>query len=153
MRGKRKKSRLRIASLGNDVSDYGSGIRFPVRDSGCVLLVDDDAIIRTVISAMLDELGYRVLTAVNGAEAVDVFRRNRDAIDLVLLDMIMPVMNGADCFYRLKEIKPDVRVLMVSAFADGADIDKLIADGMLGYLAKPYRSVELERLLTDFFHH
>lgn len=148
MRYRYQECRLKMPSSANGDQNYGT--RFPIRNFACVLLVDDDAIVRAVITIMLKELGCQVLTAADGAEAVEVFGRNRDAVDLVLLDMRMPVMNGFDCFYRLKEINPEVRVIMASAFADDADIGKLKRDGMLGFLAKPYRCEELERLLHRF---
>jgi len=125
----------------------------PGYSSGCVLLVDDDNTIRIVVADVLNDLGYRVLTAKDGADAIKVFRKKQNEIDLVLLDMMMPVMNGADCFYRLKTIKPDVQVLMASGFVDGEDIDKLERDGMLGHIAKPYYREKLQRLLAEYIHH
>ena len=69
-----------------------------------ILLVDDEEVMRETGVALLTACGYRVLTASDGAEAIGVFNKNVESIDLVILDMIMPVMNGRDCFFSLKKI-------------------------------------------------
>ena len=118
--------------------------------SPCILLVDDDRIIRTVSAAILKELGYTVLTAEDGQEAVDIYQERHQSIDMVLLDMMMPIMNGDICFYRLKEIEPEVRVLMVSGYTGPAPIDQLKKDGMIGYLRKPYVMKDLCNFLAQY---
>lgn len=125
----------------------------PVRGSGCILLVDDDQIVRAIVSILIEELGYQVLTAIDGADAIEVFRQNHEKIDLVLLDMVMPIMNGSQCFYHLKEIQPDVKVLMVSGFPEGANITTLERDGLAGFFTKPYRGVALSHILSEFIKH
>jgi len=116
---------------------------------GCLLLVDDEKIIRTACKSLLEDLGYEVLTAEDGQEGVDIYREQHDRINAVILDMIMPRMNGADCFYQIKKINPAAKVLMASGFSGSAIVATLKRDGLLGFLNKPYRSVELGRILRE----
>jgi two-component system cell cycle sensor histidine kinase/response regulator CckA len=105
-----------------------------------VLLVDDESMIRDIGRLVLDGAGFRVLTAEDGAEAVEVFARECDAIDLVVLDVTMPRMSGRDAFRRLVEIDPAVKVLFSTGYSS-EDIAEL--DGAVGLLGKPYRAHEL----------
>jgi len=105
-----------------------------------VLLVDDEAMIRDIGRAVLDRAGFRVLTADDGVEAVDVFGRERDRIALVILDVTMPRMSGRDAFRHLVELDPGARVLFSTGYSAG-DIAEL--DGSVGLLGKPYRPHEL----------
>jgi PAS domain S-box-containing protein len=113
--------------------------------TGTILVVDDEEIMRITVELLLENLGYRVLLVENGQEAVDLFRERRAEIDLVLLDMIMPVMNGKDCFTALQQIDPEVPVIMTSGFSDEGDVSKIRERGLFGFLNKPYRAVELSR--------
>ena len=88
--------------------------------SGIILLVDDEELVRRVAVAMLAHLGYTILEAANGQEAIELFQRNLSNIVLVILDLSMPVMNGEECLRRLRSIKPDVPVLLSSGFSQRA---------------------------------
>lgn len=105
-----------------------------------VLLVDDEEMIRDIGRAVLDRAGYRVLTADDGVEAVDVFARERDRVSLVILDVTMPRMSGRDAFRHLVELNPNARVLFSTGYS-GGDLAEL--DGSVGLLGKPYRPHEL----------
>jgi len=111
--------------------------------SGTVLLVDDDEVLSGLIREILEASGYRVLTAFNGREAVAVYDTWRDGIDLVLLDMIMPGMGGAETFRELKAMNPDVSVLVISAYSLPDEVRDLLAQGCKGFLQKPFRIPEL----------
>jgi CheY-like chemotaxis protein len=109
----------------------------PVRT---VLLVDDEELIRELGRSVLESVGYRVLEAGDGADAVELFRREHTGIDLVILDLMMPRVSGRDAFQAMTAITPDVRVL----FSSGYSTDDLSdVTGSLGMLAKPYRPNEL----------
>ena len=108
-------------------------------DPATVLLVDDESMIRTIGRAVLEKEGFRVLTADDGVEAVEVFGREHSRIALVVLDVTMPRMSGRDAFRHLVEIDPAVRVLFSTGFAT-SDIAEL---GGTGLLPKPYRPHEL----------
>ncbi len=110
-----------------------------INGSGCVLVVDDEDVMRFTAKAILNEHGYNVLTASNGQEAVSIFREKSDEIDIVLLDMIMPVMNGMDAFNEIRAIKPDVKVILASGFTKDADVEDMKALGLRSFIKKPYR--------------
>lgn len=118
---------------------YGTGEESQApRGSGCILIVDDEDIMRFTAKEILEKYGYTILLAENGAEAVEVFRREHAVIDLVLLDMIMPVMNGRDCFKQLKKIDPAVKVVLSSGFSREDDFQEMVEDGLSGFIRKPY---------------
>ena len=115
-------------------------------DDKTVLLVDDEAMIRTLGRVVLEGASFRVLTADDGAEAIEVFARNRDRIDLVVLDLSMPRMSGRDAFRQIARLAPNVRVL----FSTGYSIDDVAdLDGAIGLLSKPYRPHELLAAVRD----
>ena len=117
-----------------------------------ILLVDDEPLLRSAGRRIIKSLGFEALVAANGAEAVAVFRRHRDEIGLVVLDVAMPVMGGKDCFWRLRELDSTIPVLVASGFAKHGGVDELLAAGATGYLAKPYdrdqMSSAIHRCLT-----
>jgi len=111
--------------------------------TGRVLLVDDEPIIRDVGSRMLRHLGYQVVTASDGQGAIDYFREFHDEIDLVIMDLVMPAMNGRDCFRALKRIDPEVKAVLSSGFGLNGEVQETIDEGMLGFVQKPYHLAEL----------
>jgi len=116
---------------------------------GTLLMVDDDEMIRAMSRRVLETLGYRVLLAENGAEALDVYTTHVGAVDLVILDLAMPVMNGFDCFHRLKEIDPGVRILLSSGYAMESKTRELLAEGARGFLKKPYDQDEFGHAIME----
>ena len=108
--------------------------------AGTILWVDDEAMIRQLARVVLEAAGYTVLEAEDGAEAVDVFRRERERIDLVILDLTMPRLSGRDAFRQIQGIDPAARVL----FSSGYSADDLSeVEGARGLLSKPYRPPDL----------
>ena len=118
-----------------------------VGGAGRILLVDDEQILRNVAARMLERLGYEVTTASNGAEAIKVFEAQGGDFDLVILDMSMPEMNGKDCFYALRNRRPDVRIMLASGFTREEDVDALVGDGLVGFIQKPFRSTVLGKAI------
>ncbi len=106
--------------------------------SGTILLVDDEEIIRITGQRLLEKLGYSVIIAENGQVALDIFKQWNREIDLVILDMAMPVLDGAECLPRLKRINPRVRVLISSGFANKKTTEKLFGNQEIDFLAKPF---------------
>jgi CheY-like chemotaxis protein len=129
-----------------------SGILQPehdvVRGNGGVLLVDDEDILRRTGQALLEELGYTVYLAEDGAEALESYALHRDSIALVLLDMVMPRMNGKETFLKLKELNPGVRVIFCSGFHSEGTDNELVAFGAYGFIQKPYNMVDLSRSVS-----
>jgi signal transduction histidine kinase/CheY-like chemotaxis protein len=114
-----------------------------VKGSGLILLIDDEPILRITGKEILLNCGFKVITAENGEEGIRVFKENRDNIELVVLDMKMPVMSGYKCFFKLKEIREEIPVLLSSGFYKSEDIQELKDNGLQGVIRKPFRGTEL----------
>jgi PAS domain S-box-containing protein len=104
-----------------------------------VLLVDDEEMIRSVGKRGLERAGFRVITAVNGRDAVEVFSRDPAEFDAVILDMTMPQMNGEEACGELRKIRRDVPIILSSGYGEGELASRFIADGTVEFLQKPYR--------------
>ncbi len=105
---------------------------------GCILVVDDEQVIREIAGSILTECGYDVVTAENGFEALNIFRERAAEIKLVLLDMAMPGMSGLEVFVELQKMDPEVRVLLSSGFRMDERVQKAIGLGVKGFVQKPY---------------
>ncbi|MBI5806248.1 PAS domain S-box protein [candidate division TA06 bacterium] len=110
---------------------------------GRILLVDDEEMIRKMAENLLVYLGYEVHTCRDGAEAVSYYADNGKEINLVIMDMIMPVMNGMDAFLELKRINPSVKVLISSGFSASGETHEMLKLGVIDFIGKPYRVTEL----------
>jgi len=108
-----------------------------------LLFVDDEQVILEVNRDILEFLGYRVMTAQTGWEAVEIYRRRKDEIALVIQDMVMPGMNGAEIFQALKEINPDVKVILASGYVMNKQIDAVMRQGCRAFMQKPFRLEDL----------
>ncbi|MBP7563410.1 MAG: PAS domain-containing protein, partial [Candidatus Cloacimonetes bacterium] len=116
--------------------------------TGTILLIDDEELIRITASAILSSLGYQVILAENGEEGVLIFKENMGKIDLIILDMIMPVMGGRETFYHIREISESVPVIIASGFAKEEDMKALKKQGVGGFLQKPFRRAELAEMVA-----
>jgi DNA-binding NtrC family response regulator len=103
-----------------------------------ILLVDDEEVILEVGEMMLEELGYSVLTANGGRAAIDIFREHRNTIQLVVLDMIMPGLNGGATFDEIRKIDPQARVLLSSGYSVNGQAQKILDAGCSGFIQKPF---------------
>lgn len=108
-----------------------------------ILVVDDEEMIRDLVVSRLKVLGYDTLQASDGVEGIGVFRDRANEIDLVLLDFIMPRMNGAEVFEELILIKPDVKVILSSGYSEDVVLERLSGPRPAGILQKPYKMQEL----------
>ena len=131
-------------SRGTEVS--GAGVWF---GSGTVLLVDDEETIRSLGEDMLQAIGFQVLTACNGREALGVFQRNRDRIVCVLLDLTMPDLDGEQTFRELQLLQPELRVIMSSGYNEQEVTQKFAGKGLAGFIQKPYTVSEVSRKLRE----
>ncbi|MFH1675162.1 MAG: response regulator [Pseudomonadota bacterium] len=118
-----------------------------IKETGTVLLVDDEEIMLEVGREMLEVIGYRALTTNDGKEAVEVYKNNRDTIDVVLLDMVMPNMGGGETYDRLKEINPNIKVVLASGYAIDGEATKILERGCNGFIQKPFNVSELSQKL------
>ena len=105
---------------------------------GTILLVDDEEMILTVAQKMLEKLGYQVLTARSGQEAIDLYEKKGEEIDLVILDMIMPGMGGGKTFDRLKKIDRNVKILLSSGYSINGQAHEILNRGCRGFIQKPF---------------
>jgi signal transduction histidine kinase/CheY-like chemotaxis protein len=117
----------------------------PVR--GRVLVVDDDKLVRKSTVRQLRAMGYETLQAENGREAVEIYREEKESIDVVLLDQIMPEMNGREAFHQLQALNPKVRVVLFSGFEEEGSIQELLEAGACCFLAKPVAGADLSRAI------
>lgn len=121
---------------------------------GTILLVDDQDVVSEVGAEMLETLGYDVLVARNGQEAVQIYAEKRDSISLVILDMIMPGMSGSETFDRLKQIDPDVCVILSSGYSINGQASAIISKGCSGFIQKPFNlrdlSIKIEQVKKTF---
>jgi CheY-like chemotaxis protein len=106
--------------------------------TGTILIVDDEKFIRSMGKRMLETLGYTVLLAENGKEALEVYRKWQDKISLVVLDLMMPVMDGAEAFRKLREVNPRLRILISSGYTKEEKAESLLAAGAAGFVQKPF---------------
>lgn len=112
-----------------------------------VLLVDDEEVVREGGERILKALGYKVLVAQGGPEAIEIFKKDHPSIDLVLLDTIMPQMGGGEVYDRLKEISPEVKVLLSSGYSIDGEASKILARGCNGFIQKPFDILQLSQSL------
>ncbi len=120
---------------------------------GNILVVDDEEAMRLTAKAMLENLGYTVSLAENGKDAISLYKQTPNKFDLVILDMIMPVMNGKDCFSVLHEIDKGVRVILSSGFIGEDILDDMKDLGLKGFIRKPYLSGPLSRVVHEAITH
>jgi PAS domain S-box-containing protein len=111
-----------------------------------ILVVDDDALVRSLSRNILEAYGYRVLVAEDGLEGLEIYQRQPEGIDLVVLDMTMPRLSGRDTLDRLRQINPGVRVLLASGYP-GAEKGEVGAAEAAGFISKPYRAQHLARMV------
>ena len=114
-----------------------------------VLLVDDEDVILNVGSEILQELGYRVLTASSGKEALEVYSAKKDQIDIVVLDMIMPDMSGGETYDSIKALKLDVKVLLSSGYSIMGEASAILKRGCQGFIQKPFTMKSFSEKLKE----
>jgi len=108
-----------------------------------ILVVDDESMALVLLKRLLNEAGYQAVTAQSGFEALDLFRRQPQAFQLVLLDLTMPFMDGEETFHRLREIRSDIPVVLCTGFIQRDRLDRLMNAGIAGFLRKPLAPDEI----------
>lgn len=108
-----------------------------------VLLIDDDAEIRELAAEMLTEEGYKLILASDGFEALDIYRKIGSQIELVILDFFLPVLDGDAVFDELRAINPKINVVLSSGFAEQDKVSAMLAQGLGGFIPKPYTREKL----------
>ena len=114
-----------------------------LKGSETILLVDDEDMVINVAPEMLKAMGYRVLLARSGKEAIEVYKNSKDNIDMVILDMVMPDMGGGGVYDRIKEINPNVKVLLSSGYSIDSQASEILERGCDGFIQKPFNIKDL----------
>jgi PAS domain S-box-containing protein len=124
----------------------------PIAGSGGVMVVDDEAVVCEVMDRMLKGLGYRTYVARNGQQAVENYNALKDNIDLVLIDMIMPKMNGRDCYRALKKINPGVKAVLITGHIPEDMAYDALNDGMKDVIFKPFSKTRLAEVVHNIIN-
>jgi CheY-like chemotaxis protein len=114
-----------------------------------ILFVDDESMLLEVGSELLEMVGYQVQAADSGQKALEIFQRDKDDIDLVLFDMIMPNMNGGELFDKIKEIRPDIKMILSSGYSIDGQAQEIMERGCDGFIQKPFDVKKLSRKIRD----
>lgn len=120
-----------------------------LRGAGTILLVEDEEGLRHVGQRILEQLGFQVLVAENGPRALSLLQSHRNRIDLVILDLVLPGMGGAEIYARMKEMVPDVKVLVASGCSLDGAAQKVLDAGAQGFIEKPYRIEALSQKISQ----
>ncbi len=112
-----------------------------------ILVVDDEEKIRKICKENLNLLGYSVITADSGVRAIEIYRKKAKLIDIVVLDMIMPGLSGKDTYERLKQINPDVKVLLASGYTVEGQAKEILDSGCNAFIQKPFKIEQLSTMI------
>jgi two-component system, cell cycle sensor histidine kinase and response regulator CckA len=116
---------------------------------GAVLVVDDNLVFLECVSYFVSRLGYSVLSATRGLDAVAVYKKHREEVRLVILDMDMPDINGDKVFQELKTVNPDVKVLCNSGCCDPSVVRRMLTEGLWKFIQKPYTFSDFKTLVQE----
>jgi two-component system, cell cycle sensor histidine kinase and response regulator CckA len=119
------------------------------RGHGKILVVDDEETVRNLTRRMLERAGFTVLAAEDGRQAVEIFKQVMAEVDLVILDLTMPHLDGEACFRELRLMKPEVRVILSSGYNEQDVVNLFVGEGLAGFIQKPYTSDELITKVRD----
>ncbi|MEX1350485.1 MAG: response regulator [Desulfobacterales bacterium] len=114
-----------------------------LRGSGVILLVDDEEMILKIGKELIEKVGYQVITASNGKKALEIYQRDQNKIDMVILDMTMPDMSGGETYSLLKEINPSIKTLLSSGYSINGKAQAILNDGYSGFIQKPFNLTHL----------
>lgn len=115
----------------------------------CILVIDEDAAVRDITRDILERYGQNVLTAGSRAEALELCRKRCAEIAVVLLDVLVLESDGADLLHQMLRMNPAVKIIITSIYNNGGDFSRVLERGAAGFLKKPYRIVDLLRLVEQ----
>jgi CheY-like chemotaxis protein len=114
-----------------------------------ILVVDDEPMALELLHGVLSDAGYEVAVAQSGFESLDLFRRDTQAFDLILTDLSMPLMDGEETFERLRQMSPKANVVLMAGFVDSGRLEKMMNNGLSGFVGKPFAPVEILAVVTS----
>ncbi len=119
---------------------------------GTILVVDDESLMLKTAEAILTDVGFSVILASNGQEGLEQYKAHMKSIDLVILDMVMPVMNGKECLKHILQLNPEARVILASGFSKREDLEIIHNHNLCSFIAKPYRSQKLLQTIAKILN-
>ncbi|MCP4575919.1 MAG: response regulator [Deltaproteobacteria bacterium] len=140
---------LKIKALEKEAFERNQEDKFSLSGYETILFVDDEEMITEVVEELFEQLGYRVIIAGSGKEAVLLYEQNKERIDMVVLDMIKPDMGGGETFDRMKIINPEVKVLLSSGYSIDGQAADILGRGCSGFIQKPFKIKELSQKLRN----
>ena len=117
--------------------------------SETILLVDDEEAVLDIAKSMMERFGYTTITAENGEDAIEIFKKSNPYPDLVILDVGMPGMGGHKCLIELLKIYPDLKVIIASGYPENGKVEKTIKAGAAGFVAKPYSLADMVKKVRE----
>ncbi|MEK6572226.1 MAG: response regulator, partial [Bacteroidota bacterium] len=144
--------RLFFPTRRRDMEPFDTQVEVPEEVAGgkeTILLVEDEEMLLDLLGTLLAGKGYRVLTSKDGIEAVDVYRRHRSEVALVLMDVGLPRLSGQEVLQKLKEMNPKVRVILASGYLDPLIKSEMLQAGAKYFVQKPYVPNEILRQVRD----
>ncbi len=136
MRMEGKKETMKTSQTGNET----------------ILLVDDERMVLELNAELLESMGYRTIIAISGNDALEIYKQRKHEIDLVLLDMIMPGMDGKETFFALQQEQPDIKAFFISGYGMEEKFKLALERGALGLIQKPINIIEMSRRLANVFN-
>jgi CheY-like chemotaxis protein len=121
----------------------------PNQHKHSILVVDDEPMALELLHGVLSDAGYEVAVAQSGFESLDLFRRDTHAFDLILMDLSMPLMDGEETFERLRQMSPTANVVLMAGFVDSGRLEKMMNNGLSGFVGKPFAPVEILAVATS----
>jgi len=121
------------------------------RSRPVVMVVDDEKTVLEVMAEIIHDLGYQVLTADSGRQAINLFEKYKDKIGLVILDLVMPQVSGEDVFHTLREMNPDIKIILASGYDRQGRAASLLATSGTEFIQKPFDIDSLSRIMQRAF--
>ncbi|CAN5438677.1 hypothetical protein BH10CHL1_BH10CHL1_34120 [soil metagenome] len=147
--GKGTTFRIFFPAATHTLVEQDSPVVINAKSAGCVLVIDDEKSVREVVRDILEMNGLHVIVAENGQMGIELFKENHTQIQVILLDMQMPVMNGEETFHSLRAFDPDVKVILSSGHDETEATHRFVGQGLAAFLQKPY---DLDTLLAKIHH-
>ncbi len=132
--------------------DKGPGVAagtMSAKGTARILVVDDEEVVREIVTKMLRTLGYKVAVCEDGAEAVEYYRQAWRHVDLVILDMVMPNLSGRDAYIAMRQINPEIKALLSSGYGINGEVQSILDEGVQGFLQKPFEVSELTDKIAE----
>ncbi len=133
------------------IEDFSNEVEI-VQGKETILVIDDEDDVRNFAKTLLEKIGYKVITAKDGFEALDIYFIKKDKIDLIILDMIMPKLTGIKTFEQLKQMDPEVKVLVVSGYSKEGQAEEILNKGALGFVQKPFSLEKLSKAIRKILN-